>query len=128
LADSIEKQAIVVSNLALEVKKLREENVKLQGFRELVYDFIEASGKVMSYYDSAMRAATSELDLPELTDGKAKSLLRRLGKMQFPSLIEQLETTFEGRVLLDRYFSDLLQMEIDEEECRNKNSIENLLS
>jgi hypothetical protein len=44
----------------------------------------------------------------------AKSLLHELGQLKFPCLIEQLETAYEGRVMLDNYFVKLLHMNIPE--------------
>jgi len=41
---------------------------------------------------------------------EAKALLTQLDGMDFPSLIEQLENSFEGRLNLDRYFSRVLKM------------------
>jgi len=43
-----------------------------------------------------------------------RSLLDKLGKLKFPCLIEQLETAYEGRVMLDTYFVNLLHMSITE--------------
>jgi hypothetical protein len=45
---------------------------------------------------------------------EAKSLLCRLNRLEFPCLIEQLETAYEGRAILDKYFAELLQMNITE--------------
>jgi len=46
---------------------------------------------------------------------KARSLLRRLGKIEFPCLIEQLEVAHKGRVMLDTYFANLLRMRTTED-------------
>ena len=46
---------------------------------------------------------------------KTKSLLEELAEMDFPCLIDQLETGYKGRIKLDKYFSNILDMDISEE-------------
>jgi len=48
--------------------------------------------------------------------GLAKSLLEKLNKMNFPCLIDQLETSYKGRMKIDIYFAKILKMKITEEE------------
>ena len=46
----------------------------------------------------------------------AKSLFVKVNKMDSPSLIEQLENSFEGRMLIDRFFADILDMKKSDKE------------
>ena len=46
----------------------------------------------------------------------AKSLFVKVNKLDPPSLIEQLENSFEGRMLIDRFFADILDMKKSDKE------------
>jgi len=53
------------------------------------------------------KMSVKEIDL-------AKSLLEQLNRMNFPCLIEQLETNHKGRIKIDTYFAEILNMKITE--------------
>lgn len=86
LADSIEKQGIVVSNLAAEVKKLRQENAELVKFKESIESRLSQFEKAEQYIRSMQKQMKFHKE-----GGILISYTNEIGKEELGELIAELK-------------------------------------